>query len=421
MKDSQFYFHKCAAKSFNLKNNVKVVLSETFGIDVVAIRVLTSVSVVNETLSNAGVSYLTVRLMTQSTKNRSNEILSKEIENIGGDLGCSVDYDMSGVSMLFLSKYFNEAAEILADVILNPLFDEKELFFEKQNVLAVFNLRKDSMERTALDEFTKIFYQDAPYSVPVYGTRESVLKINCDDLIKWHKYSYNTYNTLISVAGNLTEKFVRESLEKYFSSIPKNLEFRKSFFYVVERFKPIVKTIKGKFNQTYMLVGFPAPSVSCDNFILVELMNAILGGSRMTSRLFIELREKLGFAYEVGSMYPLRREKSYLAIYVGFDKENMNLVLKKIAEILKDFCTTEVSDEELTNTKMYVKGLYVMDRQTVSKVSYHCGWCEIVGLGYDYGDKHLEDLEKVTTKNIFDVSNKMFSSPFSIVTLSSCV
>jgi predicted Zn-dependent peptidase len=409
------------ARSFSLKNNVKVVLNETFGINVVAIRVLTSVSVVNETLKNAGVSYLTVRLMIQSTKNRSHEILLKEVENIGSNLACSVDYDMSGVSMLFLSEYFNEAVEILADIILNPIFDEKELFFEKQNILAILNLRKDSIERTTLDEFTKIFYQDAPYSVPIYGTREAVLKINCEDLIEWHKYSYNAHNTLISVAGNLTEKFVRASLERYFSSIPKSLEFRKPFLYVRERFKPIVKTIKGKFNQTYMLVGFPAPSVSCEDFISVELMNAILGGSRMTSRLFIELREKLGFAYDVGSIYPLRRKKSYLAIYIGFDKENINLVLKKIAEILKNFCTSEVSDEELTNTKMYVKGLYIMDRQTVSKVSYHCGWYEIVGLGYWYGNKHLEDLEKITTKNIFDVSNKMFSSPSSIVTLSSCI
>jgi predicted Zn-dependent peptidase len=408
-------------RSFNLENNIKVVLNETFGVNVVAIRVLTSVSVVNETLNNAGISYLTVKLMVQSTKNRPNETLSKEIENIGSDLACSIDYDMSGVSMLLLSEYFNEAVEILADVVLNPLFDEEELFFEKQNILAILSSRKDSMERTALDEFTKIFYQDASYSVPVYGTRESVLKINCEDLIEWHKYSYNAHNTLISIAGNLTEKFARESLEKYFSSIPKILEFRRSFFNVKKRFKSIVKTVGGgKFNQTYVLVGFPAPSVSCEDFISVELMNAILGGSRMTSRLFIELREKLGLAYEVGSMYPLRRGKSYLAIYIGFDKENTNLVFKKIAEILKDFCTAEVSNEELRNTKMYVRGLHVMNRQTVSEISCHYGWCEIVGLGYEYSNKYFEDLEKVTTKNIFDVSNKMFSRPSSTLILSSC-
>jgi predicted Zn-dependent peptidase len=323
--------------------------------------------------------------------------------------------------MFFLSEYFREAIEILADVVLNPLFDEKELFFEKQNTIAIINSRKDSIERTASDEFTKIFYQNSSYSFPVYGTHETVLKINCLDLIKWHKYSYNAHNIIISVAGNLSEEVVKESLEKYFSLIPKNLGFRKPFFYIRKRFNTSIKTIKGKFNQAYMFVGFPAPSISCKDFVSVELMNAILGCNRMTSRLFVELREKLGFAYDVGSVYPLRRKESYLAIYVGFDKENINLVLKKIHEILKNLCSVEVSEEELIDTKTYVKGLYFMDRQTVNRKSYHYGWREIVKLGCEYDSKYLEDLEKITTRDIFDVANKIFSSPSSTIILSSHV
>jgi predicted Zn-dependent peptidase len=137
--------------------------------------------------------------------------------------------------------------------------------------------------------------------------------------------------------------------------------------------------------------------------------------------LFVELREKLGFAYDVGSVYPLRRKESYLAIYIGFDKENVNLVLKKIHEILKNLCSVEVSEEELIDTKTYVKGLYFMDRQTVNRKSYHYGWREIVKLGYEYDSKYLEDLEKITTRNIFDVANKIFSSPSSTIILSSHV
>ena len=128
----------------------------------------------------------------------------------------------------------------------------------------------------------------------------------------------------------------------------------------------------------------------------------------MTSRLFVELREKLGLAYEIGAVYPSRKEKSYFAIYMGLDKKNIDLTLKKTDEILKDFCTAEVDDRELENTKTYIKGLYIMSRQTVSKQSYYYGWREIVGQGYEYDNKYLKDVEKVTTQNILDAANKIF-------------
>ncbi|MDR3256206.1 MAG: insulinase family protein [Endomicrobium sp.] len=393
-------------ESFMLKNNIKVIFNKTKGVKVTAVKIFTPVSVINETLNNAGISYLTVKLMTQSTNNRSNEILANDIENIGADLSCDADYDMAGLSMTFLSEYFDKASGILADVVLNPAFNEKELSFEKQNIIAALNSRKDSIGRTALDEFTKIFYQNTPYAMPVYGTNEAVSKITREDLIKWHKYSYNASNILISVAGNLDKKIVKESLEKYFVQIPSGTKFEKPIF-DIKQSESITKKIKGKFNQAYIIVGFHAPDISNKDFVSVKVANAVLGG-RMTSRLFVELREKLGLAYEVNAIYPLRREKSYFAIYIGLDKKNIDLTLKKIDEILKDFCTTEVDEQELKDTKTYIKGLYIMDRQTVSKQAYYYGWREIIGQGYEYDNRYLKDVEKVTTKNIIDVANKVF-------------
>lgn len=393
-------------ENFRLKNNIKVIFNKTSGVNVVSMRIFTPVSVINETSDNAGISYLTAKLMAQSTKNRSNEILADDTESIGADLSSDADYDTALLSMTFLSEYFDKAAEILADVALNPVFNEKELFFEKQNLTAALNSRKDSIGNTAYDEFIKLFYHNTSYAMPVLGAKETVSKINSKDLAEWHRYSYNASNILISIAGNIDKNIVKESLEKYFAPVPSGKKFEKPAFNI-EYSESIKKRIKGKFKQAYIYTGFPAPAVSSKDFISIKVASAILGG-KMTSRFFVELRENLGLAYEVGTIYPPRKEESYFAVYIGLDKKNIEVTLKKTDEILKDFCNLKVGEEELKNTKTYIKGLYIMNRQTVSNQSYYYGWREIVGQCCEYDNEYLKHMEKITAQNIFDAANKVF-------------
>jgi predicted Zn-dependent peptidase len=394
-------------ESFRLKNNIKVVFNKTNGVKVAAIRILTPVSVIAENSQNAGISYLTSKLMTHSTKKYSSKDLAKGVEDIGADLIGDAYYDMAEIRMYFLSRYFDKATEILSDVILNPEFDEKELFFEKQNIIASLDSRKDSIGSTALDNFIKELYGDAAYSNPVLGSKEAVLKITKNDLIQWHKYSYNGSNILISLAGNIDSNIVKESLEKHFSIIPNGTKFKRSILNL-KHLENIKKEINGKFKQAYIYVGFPAPTLDDESCVAVKVISTILG-SRMTSRLFVELREKLGLAYEVNATYPLRIGESFFAIYIGLDKKNIELTLKKIDEILKNFCTVKTTNQELEDTKRYIKGIYSMSRQTVSKQTFYYGWLEIIGKGIEYEGKYLKELDSITSEDLINVANNIFS------------
>jgi predicted Zn-dependent peptidase len=394
-------------ESFKLKNNIKVIFKKTFNIGVVSIRIFSPVAVINETMENRGISYITSKLMTYSTKNRSNEILMRDVGNIGAELSSDASYDITGFSISCLSEYFSKAVEILSDLILNPAFDEKELLFEKQNVIAALKYRRDSIGIIASDEFSKLFYRNTSYSTSVLGAEKTVLKIDRKNLLEWYQYSYNASNILVSVAGNVDSRILKESLEKYFANIPIGVNFKEPVFNI-EMAKSIKKEIKGKFNQAYIYMGFPAPALDHKDFVSIKVVNAILGG-RMTSKLFVELREKLGIAYEVGTIYPSRREQSYFAIYVGLDKKNIDLTFKKMDSILKSLCTINVSEQELMDTKTYIKGIYIMDRQTVSKQSYYYGLREVIGQGYEYDNQYLRDVERVTRYDISNVANKIFS------------
>ncbi len=391
---------------FKLNNGIKVIFAKTNGVEVVSLRVFTPVSVLSENAKNAGISNLTSSLMVKATKNRPSVQLADDVENIGADLSCDTDYDMSSVNMSFLSEYFDRAVEICADVVSNPAFEERDIVFEKQNIKAGLVSRKDSIGRTASDKFIKLFYGDMPYSVPEAGSIETVGKITAEDMENWHGYAYNASNILISVAGNIDEQTVKKSLEKHFGSINSGKKYEKPVFAPAAK-KAETKTIKGKFNQAYIMQGYPAPDLTGKDFVALKVIGALLGG-RMTSTLFVELREKLGLAYEVNAVYPSRIEESFFAIYIGLDKKNIDLTLKRIDEILKDFCSKEVGAQELKDTKTYIKGLYVMDRQTTGRLSYYYGWREIVGQGYKYDEEYINDIEKITPKDIHETANRVF-------------
>ncbi|MCL2335319.1 MAG: insulinase family protein, partial [Endomicrobia bacterium] len=323
-------------------------------------------------------------------------------------LSCDTDYDFSNVTISCLSEYFAKAAEIAADVVANPAFDEKEIASEKKNIIAGQISRKDSIWLTSMDNFTRLYYIDAPYAWPVDGKQETVNNIKRDTIIEWHKFTYNASNILIVVSGNLDTKTVKDSLEKYFGSIGQGKKFDKPVFSAVMPDK--VENIKGKFNQAFIVKGFAAPALKEKDFVTLKVIGNILGG-RMTSRLFVELREKLGLAYEVSTVFPSRINQSFFAIYIGLDKKNIALTQKRIDEILKDFRSKEIDEQELKDTKSYIKGLYIMDRQTVMKRSYYFGWREVTGQGYEYDKKYLEEIDAVTPKDIYETANRIFGSP----------
>ena len=145
------------------------------------------------------------------------------------------------------------------------------------------------------------------------------------------------------------------------------------------------------------------------------MINLVLG-ARMTGRLFIELREKLGLAYEVNSNYPTRIGDSYFEIYIGLDKKNVDITKNGIEKIMTDLCSTKVSDKELNDTKNFIKGIYLLSHQSVERQAYYLSAREMLGLGYEYDDKYIDLLSKVTSDDIIKVANKYFKQkPYKLI------
>jgi predicted Zn-dependent peptidase len=395
-------------KTWRLKNDIEVLFKKTNGANVVCVRIFTPLSTIGENKNNAGIANLTSCVMTKASIERSLKKLADDIDNIGAALSAGTYYDFACIEMSFLSEYFDKAIEILADVIINPAFDAKDIDNEKSNILASIAAQRDSITKTARNHFLKLFYAGTPYSNSVYGNKETILNADKMQMSKWHKDAYNAQNIIISSAGNIDENALKETFEKYFGEIKKEKKFEKPVF-DIKRADKEISVFNSKFNQGFIFAGFDADSLFGKRFETLKVVAEMLGG-KMTSRLFVELREKLGLAYEVGASYPSKIEKSYFGIYIGLDKKNIDMTLKRIDEILKDFCSKKVSDKEIDDVKNYMKGAYVMNKQTVSDLSYNYGVGQTLGLGYDYNDKYMDRVMKINADDIFEAANETFGN-----------
>jgi predicted Zn-dependent peptidase len=335
------------------------------------------------------------------------EQLAAKIEDTGGSISSYIEPDYSNIGISVLDSNLDKAAGLLADILVNPSFDDKEIEKERANIIASLNSRKDSIGQVANDALNSAFYVNHPYSWPDLGKIETVKKFKQADLQRWHDTYYSSNNMILVIAGNLSEENAKKLSETYFAAISSGTA---GFNHPeAQMIKPanVIKRSQ-KFHQSYLMIGYPTPSIAKDEYFTLKVLNSLMGG-RMTGRLFIELREKLSLAYEVNCAYPSRKQLSKFIFYIGLENKNLKLAEKRINELLTDLKTTPIPESELQDTKNYIRGTYLLERQTIGRRAWYAGWWEMMGLGADYDKTYLDKLMAVTSDDIQKAAVKYFN------------
>ncbi|MBQ3834854.1 MAG: insulinase family protein [Elusimicrobia bacterium] len=403
-------------ETFKLDNGIKVIFKKTETVGIASVKVYSPISVLHEDTSKAGVTALLYAVMNKSTANRNSLQLAEAIENLGSSISADVEYDFSGWTLNCMSDYFDKSCEVLADIILNPAFDEKEIKKERKLLIETIKSRKDNIKPAATDKFISDFYgKNHPYSVTRNGKEDTLKKLIKKDLQDVYGNIYSCKGIVITVVGNLKKGEVKKVLNKYFGKMVLSVDTPKLFPYKLPTFSGKDTVVTSKFNQAFIIYAYNAPDVLSKDFATLKMISSILGG-RMTGRLFIELREKLGLAYEVSSVYPSRIANSYFEIYIGLDKKNIDVAKKGIEKIMADLCINKISKEELNDTKNFIKGVYLLDHQSVERQAYYMAFREMTGLGYKYDDEYIDVLSKISPEDILKTAKKYFKkTPYKLI------
>ncbi len=280
-----------------------------------------------------GVAHFIEHCIFKGTRKRKAYHILSRMEDVGGELNAYTTKEETALYATFLSEYYSRAIELLSDILFNSNFPEKEIRREKEVVVEEINSYKDSPSEMIFDEFDELIFDGHPIARNILGTCESVRKLGRDDIFRFIRNNYHTDQMVISSVGNISfEKLVLLCL-KCFAGAPGNYRGRRREPF--SSYVPSERVVKKDTFQTHCMVG----NISYDSIhprrIVMILLNNLLGGQGLNSRLNLALRERKGMAYNIESSYHSFSDTGMFSVYFGTDNEN----LEQAMDVLyREFC-----------------------------------------------------------------------------------
>lgn len=391
-----------------LKNGLRVLTVPMAGTQTVTVIVMVGAGSRYEKEKEAGLSHFVEHMFFKGTIKRPTTLdISEELDAVGGEFNAFTSKDKTLYYAKVDAKHFSIALDVVADIFLNSKMDAKEIEKEKGTILQELNMYEDTPVRTVADVFENLLYAGNSLGREIVGTKKTVAALERGKFIEYLKNFYVANNTIICVAGKFDEKKVLKSVEKYFSPMRKN---KMAGFSSVRdnQNQPAVKIKFKKTDQTHFILGVRAYKENHPHRFALSLLAVILGGN-MSSRLFIEVREKLGLAYYVRTEVEAYSDCGYLATQVGVEHKNLELAIKTIWKEYQKIASFKVSDKELQNAKDFIKGKSLMGLEASDEVAMFFASQEMKKKKILTPAEIFAKIDKVSAVDILKVAQEIFS------------
>ena len=373
-----------------LENGITLIVVENQAADLIAGRIfLKNVGSRWESRDKAGLSHLLSAVITKGTEKFSSVEIAEQVESIGASLGATAASDYFVISLKTIAADFAEMFQLAGEIMREPIFPEAEVELEKHLTLQTIRSQQEQPFNVAFHQLREIMYQDHPYGVSNLGTEETVSQLNRSDLQQYHQTHFRPDNLIISISGRITSQETINLVNQVFGNwqIPKipNVTLQLPTL----NSKPCQGIIHQETQQSIIMLGYLAARVNNADYAALKLLSTYLGNG-LSSRLFVELREKRGLAYDVSAFYPTRLDDSQFVVYMGTAPENTAIALKGLRTEVERLCHTELTTQELKAVKNKLLGQYALGKQTNGEIAQIFGWYESLELGIEFDSQFQE-------------------------------
>ena len=353
----------------------------------------------------AGISHFVEHMCFKGTpRYPTSKDISEAIEGVGGVMNASTDRELTAYWCKVPVTHFHEALDVLADMVREPIYDADEIEKERQVILEELAMTYDVPSYRAELLIDEVMWPDQPLGRDVGGTRDSVSGITRDMMLDYMGRQYTPPNLVVSIAGNIHHDDAIEAVESRFLGwaghspgnwIPAD-DGQASPSFGMERRKT---------EQAHLCVAVKGLSSSHPDRYALDLLNAILGEG-MSSRLFLELREKRGLVYDVHSTVSHLRDCGTFTVYAGTDPKNARTAVGSILDEL-DRVKSGVPEEELHKAREYLKGRLVLRMEDSRSVAAWLGAQELLTNRVRTVKQVLSAVDSVTTDDVRRVANDL--------------
>ncbi|PSF38724.1 peptidase M16 [Aphanothece hegewaldii CCALA 016] len=395
-----------------LENGITLLLVENQAADLIAGRIFLKNSGSRwENREKAGLFHLLAATLTKGSQKYSSVEIAEKVESIGAGLGADAGADYFVISLKTITADFAEILSLVAEIIKFPTFPENEVEREKYLTQQSIRSQQEQPFNVAFSQLREAMYPNHPYGLSLLGTAESVAQITRSDLEYCHYNHFCPEQMIISLSGRITVAESVQLIEDAFRDWKPESNGSTQLNLTPLQANPLQKLTKQETQQSIVMLGYLGASVKEDNYAILKLLNTYLGNG-LSSRLFVELREKRGLAYDVSSFYPTRLEPSQFVIYMGTAPQNTAIAIDGLHTEAERLCETELKPEELQTAKNKLLGQYALGKQTNAEMAQLFGWYETLELGIEFDSRFQEEIANITPEMARKVANQYLRLPY---------
>lgn len=399
-----------------LDNGVRVVSEPISHARSVSLGIWVKVGSAEELTHEEGIAHFIEHMLFKGTASLTAKEIAQQFDRFGGDINAFTTKEATCFYATVLEDRAEDAARILADMLLNSKLDEQEMTKEKSVIIDELASVEDSPEEDADERLWSLMYPDHAIGKPIGGTPERVQSFTRQQLVSFMDYYYTPERIVVSVAGKFNDSLLLE-IGKLFGNFSKPAQKETRQPAGSARFISGDGRKEKDIEQSHLFLGYPGLPLKHPDIYSLALLDSILGGT-MSSRLFQEVREEKGLAYSVYSYYASHAGEGAFVIGCAASPENENLLFETVQTVIKDIIEYGVTTEELRNAKEQMRGSYLIGLETTEARMHRNGNNELILGEHRTEEEIIARIEAVTSEDVAAMAQTLLGNTPAISILS---
>jgi len=406
-------FEPPKAQRVALENGIILYLLEDHVLPLVTLSAVVRAGSFYDPAGKEGLAELTGTVMrTGGTRSMTGDHVDETLDYIAADLTVSVGTESCTLSLSVLEENLEKGLEIFSEILMNPVFAEEKVALAKSLEMEALRRIRDNPQQAAFREFRRLVYRGDPRGR--LSTIESIEKVGRDDMLRFHRRFFHPSNTMIAVSGDIQSRELVVKIRSFLGGWggpgkaqeapppPTPAEASLDYFY---KDTP----------QSVILMGYHAPGKKNPDFYPFEVLDFIIGSGGFRSRVFGEVRNRLGLAYSAGSFYSFRTSYGIFGTYAMVNAPSTLEALSAVAGILDEIKSTGVKPEELAWAKESIINNFIFSFATPDRIVTEQVMLEYGGLPDNFLTTYKNNIEKVNLADIRDVASRYLSEENRVV------
>jgi predicted Zn-dependent peptidase len=390
-------------KRIVLSNGVRILLERIPYVRSASIGLWLDVGSRNEIDPEAGLSHFIEHMFFKGTKTKNAYQLSNDMNCIGGNVNAFTTQENICLTAKVVDEHLSHAIDLLSEIYLDSAFDPLEIDRERNVILEEVKMYDDTPDELVVDHFMNHLYAENPLGRPILGPPENIHAFAQNDIWRFISKEFAPDRIIISIAGNFDMRRIEPQLRRIFEGISPNGRERNQLLSPAPTYRSFNED--RRLEQVHFCMGTDAPSRTSDERFAFSVMNTVLGGGT-SSRIFQEVREKQGLAYNIGTFDLSFKDVGCFAVTGGTSPRNIGKVIRICLDEVRRMYVDDVDEDELENAKQQIKSAIVLGMENSSNRMSRLAECEIYFGDYIPVDYVIQRIETVTGDDVRQMAEK---------------